>query len=160
MPVFCSSQPHRPYARVPIAWTASPDDDFAPGMTGQPWVGNYRPVWTDAPMVRHFGVFSAEDGGHCLCWFAATPPFVEPPTNIPPFNVALLWDLPVLLAINGTALSGGTSEECQPVRGTLLGRLNCQPVYCGINAAIHAGALVTRVSLSKSRRPLAAAAAE
>jgi hypothetical protein len=90
-----------------------------------------------------------------MCYFAALPPYIEPPNDIPPLDLALQFDFQILLAINYTAINGGTSEECQIERGMVIGRLNCQPVTASIRLAVHNGQLVSRVSLSAKRKPVA-----
>jgi hypothetical protein len=59
-------EPWGGYARAAVHCHNSLEVDSVPRMIGRPCDGNgnYRPVWAGAPLVRHFGLYDAEENGH------------------------------------------------------------------------------------------------
>jgi hypothetical protein len=142
-------EPWLGYSRQKVSWTGSPDVDYAPGLTGHPWTGSYRPVWTGAAVVRWFGVYDAEVAGYCQVYFAAWDKSLEPPTYIPLMDLSILFNLDVLLAINATAMNANVSAICEPARGTVLGTINCAPLIAGVGLSIVCGQIVRRGAAAK-----------
>jgi hypothetical protein len=131
--------------RSPIVLRGSPTIDVIarmPGPTG--------PVGIE---IRYFAIFDKETSGYPLAYFRATPPFTTIPNDVPQWDAMVFWDLPVLLSINSSLLSGGTSELLEPGRGDRLGVINGQTVFAGAKLQITAGRIITRVSAL--RRPVA-----
>jgi hypothetical protein len=131
------------YPRVPIRWWGSPRVDRVPPMPGpaaEPW-----------QTLRHGGIFDSEKGSHLLAHFALCPPYTETPGTMPPHEIMLMLDLPVLLAVNSTLYGGGISELADIQKGDRIGTVNCRPLLANMKLAVVSGQIVTRVSLM--RRP-------
>jgi hypothetical protein len=132
------------YPRVPVNLRGSPFTDAIPGMTACP-----NPV--DAGrMVRYAAVFSAETGGHCLCFWRLAS-FVECPRDLPPLDVFLVWDTPLLYSINATPISQDVSELVQPARGDRLATVNCSTMFTAIRLLVVSGKLIARASYNPKR---------
>jgi hypothetical protein len=131
--------------RIPVCLRGSPNTDQVarlPGPTGP--AGNE---------IRYFAIFDKETSGYPLVYFRATPPFTMIPDDVPAWDAVVFWDLPVLMAINSSLLSSGTSVDCEPGKGDRLGVLNGATVFAGAKLQITSGRILSRVSAL--RRPVA-----
>jgi hypothetical protein len=75
------------------------------------------------------------------------------PNDLPQHDAMIIWDTPLLHAINSTAISGGTSDVCEPGKGERLGVINRQTILSGAKLSITGGRIISRVSAL--RRPIA-----
>jgi hypothetical protein len=84
-------------------------------------------------------VFDSETSGYPLVYFRATLPCTTIPDDVPSWDAMLFWDLPVLMGINSSLLSGGTSR----VEAANLCRSRLQPRVAAAQADIR-GSGVTK----------------
>lgn len=138
------------YPRVPVRLWGSPQVDRVPAMPG--------PEAEPGRVLRHGGIYDTETGAHLIAHFALLPPYTETPATMAPFELMLMLDLPVLLAVNSTLYGGGVSELADIQKGQRIGTINCQPLIANMKLAVRDGSIITRVSLTK-RPPAEAPAA-
>jgi hypothetical protein len=136
------------YPRLPVRWWGSPQVDRVAAMPG--------PEADPGRVLRHGGIYDSETGSHLIAHFALVPPYTETPGTMPPYELMLMLDLPVLLAVNSTLYGGGVSELADIQRGMRIGTVNCQPLIAGMKLAVSNGQIVTRVSLTRRPTPVEA----
>jgi hypothetical protein len=109
--------------------------------------------------ITHGAVYSAATAGHLLCWFGLLPPFVVAPGRIPRTEFRVLWDAPVLHALNRSLAHPDydplSEDELDITRSLRLGTWNGQEMRSGIRLVVYGGTFHARANFK--RAPPAAA---
>jgi hypothetical protein len=112
--------------------------------------------------ITHAAIWSAQKGGHLLCWFPLLPPFTVTPDPIPRTQFTVFFSSPVTHALNASHHPDydpldAEADHLDITRGMVMGTLNGQEMRSGIRLVVYNGIFHARANFKRAAEAAAAA---